>query len=394
MLTQENSPVEHRSASEPASLPKRDYVLLPLLSLLTILGMFGLSEILSRLIWPARYSDACNIEDPVHGDRFKPNCTVRGKIAEGPWITYHYNECGYRSATSCGPKPPGTIRIAVLGSSMSQALHVQYEDAFFSRAAASLSRLCDRRIDVQNLGVPGSSPAYADRNVQNALALNPDVVLYIVVPYDLNQQILANGSTELRSPTVIPSPAEVQPTVSSLNRLERLMIQSRTLLVAQHFAFQNREAFLRAYMMYGDKADYLRQPFTPIWQQRFADLDQTIGDIANKLRAAGVPLMIVGVPSRAEAALLSSPRLPPHVDPFAFGREVQTIASKHGAGYVDLMGPFSRIPNAENLYYVVDGHVTTEGNKMIAEELAQKLQDGSVPAFSRCTSRQSAERRP
>ena len=96
----------------------------------------------------------------------------------------------------------------------------------------------------------------------------------------------------------------------------------------------------------------------------------------------------------AEAALLSSPRLPPHVDPFAFGREVQTIASKHGAGYVDLMGPFSRIPNAENLYYVVDGHVTTEGNKMIAEELAQKLQDGSVPAFSRCTSRQSAERRP
>src|SRR5271170_4719154 len=70
VLTQENSPVAHRSGSEPASLPKRDYVLLPLLSLLTILGMFGMSEILSRLIWPARYSDACNIEDPVHGDRF------------------------------------------------------------------------------------------------------------------------------------------------------------------------------------------------------------------------------------------------------------------------------------------------------------------------------------
>ncbi len=195
------------------------------------------------------------------------------------------------------------------------------------------------------------------------------------------------------TPALTTSSAAARTAASSLSRLEHLVIQSRTLLVAQHFVFQNRESFIRAYMMYGDKADYLRQPFTPAWQQRFADIEQTIGDIANRLRAAGVPLMIVAVPSRAEAALLSSPQLPGHVDPFAFGREIQTIASKHGAGYVDLMGPFSRLPDAENLYYVVDGHVTSEGHKVIADELVQKLQDGSVPAFSGCTSRQSAERR-
>jgi hypothetical protein len=394
VLKHENIPVAHRSAIEPASLPKRDFILLPLFSFLTILMMFGASEILTRLIWPAHYSEACNIDDPVGGDRFKPNCTVRAKIAESPWITYRYNECGYRSADSCGPKPPGTIRIAILGSSMSQAFHVQYEEAFFSRAATVLSRLCDRRIDVQNLGVPGSSPADSDRNVQKALALNPDVVLYMIVPYDLNQQMLPEELTEPGTPAFTSSSSVAQPAVSPLGRLEHLVIQSRTLLVAQHFVFQNRETFVRAYMMYGDKADYLRQPFTPIWQKRFAGLDQTIGDIANKLHAASVPLMIVAVPSRAEAALLSSPKLPAHVDPFAFGREIQTIASKHGAGYVDLMRPFSRLPNAENLYFVVDGHVTSEGHKVIAEELVQKLRDGSVPAFSGCTSRQSAQRRP
>jgi SGNH hydrolase-like domain, acetyltransferase AlgX len=395
MIERPDSPAADLSLSEPARLPRRDLFLLPLLGLLTILVMFGVSETVTRLIWPWKYSDACNVKDAVQGLRFKPNCTVRGKIPEGPWITYRYNECGYRSESSCGPKPLGTIRIAILGSSMSQALHVQYEEAFFSRAATSLSRLCDRRIDVQNLGMPGSSPAYADRKVQEVLALNPDVVLYMVVPYDLNQQTNPNGSSAHGGPpAVTSSSAEVQPTVSQLNRLERLMIQSRTLLVAQHFVFQNRETFIRAYLMYGDKADYLRQPLTPIWQQRFADLDLTIGDIANRLHAAGVPLMIVAVPSRAEAALLSSPQLPAHVDPFAFGREIHTIASKHGAGYVDLMGPLSRIRNAENLYYVVDGHVTAEGHKVIAEELVQKLQDGSVPAFSSCTSRQSAQRRP
>jgi len=395
MIEKLDSPAADLSLSEPVRLPRRELFLLPLLSLLTVLAMFGVSEILSRLIWPAKYSDACSTDDSVEGDRFKPNCSVRGKIAEGPWITYRYNECGYRSDNTCGPKPPGTIRIVILGSSMSQALHVPYEEAFFSRASTNLSRLCDRRIDVQNLGVPGSSPAYADRHVQEALALNPDVVLYMVVPYDLNRQILPQELTESGgTPALTSSSGTALPRVSPLSRLEHLVVQSRTLLVVQHFVFQNRENFIRSYMMYGDKADYLRQPFTPAWQDRFAHIDQTIGDIANRLHAAGVPLMIVAVPSRAEAALLSSPQLPAHVDPFAFGREIQTIASKHGAGYVDLMGPFSRLPNAENLYYVVDGHVTSEGHKVIAEELVKKLQDGIVPAFSGCTSRQSAQRRP
>ena len=394
VIEERGGPAADLSVSEPGRLPRRDLFLLPLLGVLTIVVMFGVSETVTRLLWPWEYSDACNVQDVTQGLRFKPNCTVRGKIPEGPWITYRYNECGYRSENSCGPKPPGTIRIAILGSSMSQALHVQYEDAFFSRAATGLSRLCDRRIDVQNLGVPGSTPAYADRHVQEVIALNPDVVLYTVVPYDLNQQMLSKGSSEPAGPALSASPAAIQPAVSPLNRLEHLVIQSRTLLVAQHFIFQNRDTFIRTYMMYGDKADYLRQPFTPAWQHRFADFDLTIGDIADRLHGAGVPLVIVAVPSRAQAALLSSPQLPAHVDPFAFGREIQAIASKHGAGYVDLMRPFSRLPNAENLYFVVDGHLTSEGHKVIAEELVQKLQDGSVPALSGCTSRQSAQRRP
>jgi hypothetical protein len=382
------------SSSGSAHLSKRDLFLLPLLSLLTVLVLFGMSEAVTRFLWPTEYSHACIVPDPVEGYRFKPNCSVRGKIAEGPWITYHYNECGYRSESSCSAKPPGTIRIAILGSSMSQALHVSYDDAFFSRAAVSLGRFCDRRIDVQNLGVPGSSPAYADRHVQEALALNPDVVLYLVVPYDLNQQLLPKGMSEPAGLALAASSAAIQPAVSPLNRFEHLVIQSRTLLVAQHFLFENRETFISAYLMYGDKADYLRQPFTPAWQRRLADLDVTIGDIADRLHHAGVPLLILAVPSRAQAALLSSPQLPSHVDPFAFGRAIQTIASRHGAGYVDLMGPISRIPNAENLYFPVDGHVTPEGHKVIAQALSRKLQDGSVPAFSHCAPPQSAERRP
>jgi hypothetical protein len=388
-----SNPNAGSSSSAPGSLSKRDYLVLPLLSFLTILVMLGVSEILARLIWPEHKSAACTIEDPLGGDRFKPNCTVRAKIAEGPWTTYQYNECGYRSATSCGPKPPGAVRIGILGSSMSQALHIPYEDAFFYLASNELSRMCDRPVDVQNLGVPNSSPIYAYRRIEEVLALKPDVVLYLLTPFDIEQQILPAELAERNSPLRASSAIPVKVTVSPLNRLERELIQSRTVLAAQHFIFQNKETFIRVYMMYGDKADFLRQPFTPAWQQRFANLDLIIGDMAEKLRAAGVPLIIIAVPSRIEAALLSSRQIPPHIDPFAFGREIDRIAAKHGAGYVDLMEPFSRIPNSENLYYVVDGHITADGQKVITANLLKKLQDGSVPAFSHCALRQRAERR-
>src|SRR5207244_4358956 len=143
-----------------------------------------------------------------------------------------------------------------------------------------------------------------------------------------------------------------------------------------------QDTFLRMYMLYGDKADFLRQPFTAAWQQRFADLDLIISDMAAKVRVAGVPLIVIPVPSRAQAALLSSQQRPPHVDPFAFGFQIETIASNHGAAYVDLMEPLSSIPPSEDLFYVVDGHVTAAGQGVIARHLSQKLLDGSVSALS------------
>ena len=73
-------------------LPKRDFFLLPLLSLLSVLVMFGVCEMAIRLICPTQYSNVCVVADPVecHLYKFKLNCTVRGRIAEGPWIVLHF----------------------------------------------------------------------------------------------------------------------------------------------------------------------------------------------------------------------------------------------------------------------------------------------------------------
>ena len=220
-----NSPVRSWDP-QPATLPRRDYYLLPLISLSTILLIFGVSEFLTRVIWAEQKTASCTIIDPIAGDHFKPNCTVRTKNAEGPWTTYQYNECGYRSVTSCGPKPPGSIRIAILGSSVSQGLYVPYEQTYFARTSAELSRSCNRPVDVQNLGVPGSSPIYAYRRVQEALALQPDVVLYLLAPFDLEQRIDPKELAARNAPARKDAPAKraVQLTLSPMKRLEGTLV--------------------------------------------------------------------------------------------------------------------------------------------------------------------------
>jgi hypothetical protein len=371
--------------SDSAQLPKRDYFILPALSLLTILVMLAACELLARMIWVEDDIEPCRVHDMMKGDRFKANCSFRSKNAEGVWTAYDFNECGYRSATSCAPKPPGSVRIVAIGSSTSEAKYVAYQDTFIFRAASDLSRACGRTVDVQNLGVPSLSPTFTSLRIQEALALQPEVVVYPLAPYDVEHE------TTLEDLAALPQTGNgVAPRSSPLQRLDEILVQSRSVLAAQHFLFQNKETYLQIFMKYGE-TDYLRRPFTPAWRKHFFDLDSALGDMSTQMHAAGVPFVIIPIPSRAEAALLSSSQLPPNVNPYAFGREVESLATKHDVAFVDLMGPFSQIPHAETLYYVVNGHPAAGAEAVIGQYLAQKLQDGSVPAFSHCAAGQSTK---
>jgi lysophospholipase L1-like esterase len=136
--------------------------------------------------------------------------------------------------------------------------------------------------------------------------------------------------------------------------------------------------------MYGDKADYLRPPFTPAWEKRFAALDVILGDMAKKTRAAGADFFLVIGPQRIQAALLDQHGVPPGTDPWAFGRRVSQIAAAHGIPLLDSLEAFARVPHPEKLFYAVDGHLNAEGHEILAEALADRLADRSIPAFAHC----------
>jgi hypothetical protein len=362
------------STRDADGLPRRDYVVLPLLSLATILFLLIVSEAGARVFWPQAEEDSCLIRSSV-GLRFRPNCTSILKAAEGSWTTDRYNECGYRTTSPCGPKPAGTLRVVLLGSSTTHGLFIPYEQTFAAQMGNSVARDLKRPVQIENLGVPGLfSPLECYRRLNEAIGLEPDAVVFSVAPDDLENR-MDPGQLAQRDD---PAPHFTRPAIirdrTAWQRLHMLLLQETSVQVAQHYLFQNTDTFLRIYLAYGDKGGFLRQPFPPGWEARFADLQTLVDEMAERLRSRGIPLVLVALPSRVEAALLMPQRRRPRVDAFAFGNRIQRMAEESGATYIDLMHPFSQLPRPEDLYFVVNSHLTGEGQGEVARQLTPAVE--------------------
>jgi len=127
------------------------------------------------------------------------------------------------------------------------------------------------------------------------------------------------------------------------------------------------------YLHYGDRADYLRQPFTPRWENRFDTLEVLLSEIETKCAAASIPLVLIEVPTLAQAALLKMSDLPAGVDPYALNRRLENIALRHGIQFIDTLDAFKRVPNISQVFYVVDGHINAEGHELVADIIVKQL---------------------
>lgn len=375
-------PPEVAAQSRKRKLARRDWVILPMLSLLTVGAILAAAEVTTRMIWVEGGEDSCRVRGLFPGQGNKPNCIARMKVAEGPWVEYRYNECGYRTAASCGPKPQGTVRVALMGASLSEGHMIPYEEAFATRTANDLSRICLRPVEFQNMGTLSCWPACVGRRLDEALALRPDAVMVAIAPYDVSQ--IAEARTPAASSNQQASVATGRAAVNPIDWLADAFSGSRTVLVAKHFLYEDEQTYLRLYLLQGDKIGFLRQPFSATWERRFEELDLLLGEMAEKNHAAGVPLALTAVPEHAQTILLNPHNRPPGIDPYAFNRKIAEIAAKHDIVFIDLFNDFARAADPNSLFYPEDGHLTPEGHLTVSRVITRAFVGGEI-GFSGCT---------
>jgi hypothetical protein len=115
-------------AARKANSQRRDWVLLPAVSLLTICLLAVSAEILSRWRYPSTQVGLQNcfaMDDPTGDAAAKPNSVCWEQTAESTFkAEYRFNSRGHRAGTELSPKPPSTYRIVLIGSSIAQGLFV------------------------------------------------------------------------------------------------------------------------------------------------------------------------------------------------------------------------------------------------------------------------------
>ena len=369
-------------AAPAPSVSRRELRILVGISLATMIVMAVLAEVGARVAYPRQEENAC-----YRPDRIRPTAGCRASIkgAEAPWTEMAFNDCGYRSAAPCAPRPPGTRRIVLMGKSVSAGLYVRYEDYFGARIERTLTSACGFPVESQSLGTLGIA---LDRQLDilpEVLKLAPDAVVLPLEPYDVTY--FADGTFDDRPPSPpieVVDPAKVVPPHYNLvTRLRLLSRESRALLIAQHFLLMNENFLLRAYTL-GHEEDTLHTPHSEAYQRRYTRLEAELRTLSAQLRARGVPLIVVTLPNRVQAAMISHRINLPGADPYAFSRDLQAIGARAGVRVVDTFDRVAAQPHGERLFYAVDGHPTAEAHAIVADVLEQSLVDGSVAAFRGC----------
>lgn len=91
------------------------------------------------------------------------------------------NSRGYHDGEHTLSKPPGTLRIAVLGDSYAEAMQVPLQNAFWAEAERRLEQcpmMVGRKVEVLNFGVSGYGTAQELITLrENVWAYSPDIVL-------------------------------------------------------------------------------------------------------------------------------------------------------------------------------------------------------------------------
>jgi len=397
---------------------RRDRVLLPAISLLTVCLLATSAELLSRWLYPSTQVDFQNcfvMNDPTGDAAVKPNSVCWEQIPESSSkIEYRFNRKGHRVSAELSPKPPGMYRIVLIGSSLTLGLFVPRENTFAALLPEELSVETGRKIEVYNEATGGKfrgGPFPTQSSAQHfdeILAAQPDLILWVITPTDVinalskeysDSQYGGTRQEDLRSATNSSRPRNFWSNfIDSIakgtfsDRLKYRWEETRTSVVLKHFliASESQDEYIKSYLKNGDDINFLKTNPDAKWQLQLRYFDTEVAEIAGQARNARIPLAAVFVPNRAQAAMISKGDWPVGYDPFKLENEVRDNIVKNGGRFIDILHDYHGVPSPERDYFPVDGHPDADGQAIICRFLVKELTSGTFPELRASSPREIA----
>ena len=125
--------------------------------------------------------------------------------------------------------------------------------------------------------------------------------------------------------------------------------------------------------MRGNDTEFLKANPNSAWHYHMKQLEVTAARMEVQARAAGVPLVVVLLPIRSQAAMISMGTWPAGYDPFRSDSDLRDIIIRSGATYLDILPDFRALPDSEREYFPIDTHLNASGNALISSLLAKEM---------------------
>ena len=368
-----------------AELPRRDWLLLPALSLLTIFLLAGAMELVARSIFyrlPTSGENCLMMPDPSRGAQGIPNCVVWEKIPEGKATEYRFNTSGYRDNADFGPKASGTFRIVVVGTSVAAGFRVAQEQTMSALLPAELSQRLGRKVEVYNEGLPSRTTDAIARDLDQAIAVDPNMILWIVSPLDVAYPAMMEHPEAAGALGMAPGLDRSWSLIKDVFAKQSFLVSIATLFshtasatMLRDWLYRSPSQYVQSSLAGADyKKDFLLSEPGAEFREELSEFDRGAASIAEQASKAGIPLVVVFVPDRTQAAMIAmmSGR-PAGFNPYQLSETLRAIVQSHGGTYVDILPDFRTVPNPQLGYFALDGHPNALGHAMLAHFVTDKL---------------------
>jgi lysophospholipase L1-like esterase len=320
------------------------------------------------------------------GYRLRPGASARLATVEFE-TDIHINEAGVRD-DEIRPKPAHERRVLVLGDSMVMAVQVPFEQTFGQLLQHRLNQVRPgpERIRVINAGVQGYGPVEQYLFFHHVAAdFEPDVVL--VVTFVGNDAVEAAASaTRLdgRPSTVVEDEGRFPPWLRRLARRSAAVQFVRIRLFAElgrtgHAPLRERPV-----------DSYLVDPPADV-MRGFDVARDAIERIVDRAAEGGARTAVILLPARFQLDPRDFADLTAEVKPFGMTLVRDGATERFRSAYanlpvpvLDLLPVFRGMPQADELFFRRNVHLTPRGHQVVAEELArfirhQRLLESPLP---------------
>ena len=314
---------------------------------------------------------------------------------EGRWVSSEFdvrvriNADGFRDRERATSKPPGTRRIVVLGDSITEALQVPLEETFAARVERHLTTAA-RPVEVLNLGISALGPAQEYLILREyGVRYAPDVVVLAVFTANDFRGSLAvlEGKPYLRYPRQGPDGAIMRGADGDVLFTDPFVPSPGRQWLRTHVA-SYRLIRDRVWRTAGGSespaaADLLaiyREPPPSVWREAIDVTLAMVGDVDALARRIGAQLIVLVVPAPWEVDPRAREQHPElrgaAVD---WGRPQRLLfdwLARHRIPTVTVSDAFAHeVAAGGRPYFRIDGHLTPNGHRLVADRLAAVLGD-------------------